>query len=72
MIKFNPMFFTKKISNLCFYPNICLSWIQSYDFLIYSYNASVEVGYSVFQRRIKYLCFQDVLAYPWRCKNLQR
>jgi hypothetical protein len=27
---------------------------QSYDFLIYSYNASVVVGYSVFRSRIKY------------------
>jgi hypothetical protein len=36
------------------------------------YNASVVVGYSVFQSRIKYFCFRNALGYPWRCKNLQR
>jgi hypothetical protein len=40
---------------------------QSYDFWIYSYNASVVVGWSVFQGRVKYLCFQNGLGYPWRC-----
>jgi hypothetical protein len=29
------------------------------------------VGYSVFQSRRKYFCFQNELGYPWRCKNLQ-
>jgi hypothetical protein len=41
-------------------------WSQSYDFLIYSYNASVVVAYSVFQSGIKYFCFQKELGYPWR------
>jgi hypothetical protein len=49
-----------------------MPWDNPYDFWIYSYNASVVVGYSVFQIRIKYFCFQNTLGYPWRCKNLQR
>jgi hypothetical protein len=48
------------------------NWSQSYDLWIYSYNASVVVGYHVFQSRIKYFCLQNTLGYPWRCKNLQR
>jgi hypothetical protein len=35
---------------------------QSYDFKIYSYNASVVVGYSVFQSRRKYFSFQNELC----------
>jgi hypothetical protein len=44
-------------------------WTQSYDFLIYSYNASVVVPYTVSQSRIKYICIQNALGYPWRCKK---
>jgi hypothetical protein len=42
----------------------------SYDFLIYSYNASVVEGWSIFQSRIKYFCFQNAIGYPWRCKKI--
>jgi hypothetical protein len=49
-----------------------VTWTQSYDFLIYSYNASVVVAYSVFQSRKNTFCFQNALGYPWHCKNLQR
>jgi hypothetical protein len=46
---------------------------QSYDFWIYSYNASVVVPrLQRFSMLKKYFCFQNEPGYTWRCKNLQR
>jgi hypothetical protein len=42
---------------------------QSYDFWIYSYNASVVVGQSVFQSRNKYFGLQNALGYTLLCKK---
>jgi hypothetical protein len=39
------------------------TWIQSYDFLIYNFNASVVVSQSVVQSRRKCLFFLNALGY---------
>jgi hypothetical protein len=46
---------------------------QSYDFLIYSYSASV-VGSRLerFSKWNQIFFFRNKLGYPWRCKKLQR
>jgi hypothetical protein len=41
-----------------------LELLSSYYFWIYSYNASVVVGYSVFQSRIKYFLFSKRARLP--------
>jgi hypothetical protein len=52
---------------------ILLCWSKlSYDFWIYSYNASVVVGQSVFSKWKKILFKTDSIGYSWRCKFLQR
>jgi hypothetical protein len=42
---------------------------QSCDFSIYNYNAGIVVGLSVFHSMRKYSCFQNALAYSWRCNT---
>jgi hypothetical protein len=41
-------------------------WSQAFDLWIYNFNASVVVGYSVFQGRRKYFSFQNALGYSRR------
>jgi hypothetical protein len=40
-----------------------LTTSQSYEFKIYNYNASVVLGYGVYQSRRKYFCFQNEPGY---------
>jgi hypothetical protein len=37
-------------------------WSQTYDFKIYSYSASIVVGFECFHGKIKYFCFQNALG----------